>query len=144
MPTATNRASYCGAACRARAHRKRRNTAAAAATALPIDPPAPPSPPPAGVSAALLAELDKHDLTASTAGQQALALARRIDYGLTDSGSGIAALSRQLEALRGRMGLADRRDPGEDPLSRARRRHHEREGRENGEALVLPFTGAGP
>lgn len=104
MPAATRRATYCGSACRARAHRKRANATAMEGTRTVATTPTPP-PPGAGVEAALLAELTLRNLVDTTPGQQALALARRIDHGIQDSGAGIAAMSRQLEALRGRMSL---------------------------------------
>jgi hypothetical protein len=93
-------ARYCSGRCRKRASRGH----VMAVPDVPTDPPGPPDepagavePPPGRLSAATRAELAAVSRVESSAGQQALMLAERLDAG-QDTGSGIAALSRELRA----------------------------------------------
>ena len=97
-------ASYCAdPGCeRARARARRRladqRARAAKQAAAPASEPAPddtPVRPAGGVFSATLAELKAAGRVHTSAGQNAIALAVRIDNGAEDSGSSIAALSRQ-------------------------------------------------
>lgn len=82
----TVRAKYCGATCR---QRKKRGAV----------PPDDPSTPDAGtLVAAVQTELEAAGAVASVDGQLALRLARKIEKS-ADTGSGIAALVRELKAL---------------------------------------------
>lgn len=85
---------YCGDTCRKRAQR-----GAVAADAAEQVPTLVPDLEPGPVETALLAELTAIERQATALGQAALALARRVDIG-RDTGAGLAALVKQLEATR--------------------------------------------
>ena len=85
-------ARYCGATCR---QRKRRG-------AGPTDTPAPVvsgTVEPIGVVAAVAAELSAAGRLNTSLGQQALKLAVRLETSKTDTGAGLASLSKELRAL---------------------------------------------
>ena len=85
------RATYCGATCRSRARHRRQRDPQGIATALPMDTA------PGDLARAVERDLDTYGARDTTAGQTALALARRIDDG-PESATGLAALSRELRA----------------------------------------------
>lgn len=85
---------------------------------------------PGPVTVAVLAELvaaNRHD---SALGQQCLYLAGRIDHGLAESGSALAALNRELRATRSEA-LAAVAGPG-DALDEMARKREERLARARG------------
>jgi hypothetical protein len=82
-------AKYCSPRCRVRANRQPKTAAHAAVSVSAV---------PAGVVAAVEAELAAAGRVDSSAGQSALALARRIDAGDAETGAGLAALVKQLGA----------------------------------------------
>lgn len=89
-------AKYCGERCRKRAQRhpdRVREPEILASSAEPTSDSA------AGeLTAATLAELEAAGRTASAAGQAALALARRIDHGASETGQALAAMVREHRA----------------------------------------------
>jgi hypothetical protein len=109
-------AKYCSPRCRVRATRAR--AAGQDGTAVSVAEPSPATP--AGVEAAITAELAAAGRTATSSGQSALALARRIDAGAGEPGSALAAMVRELRAA-----LADAVKDGQavaNPLDELRAR----------------------
>jgi hypothetical protein len=88
-------AKFCGDRCRKRAQRQRQPDGGPAREPVPL--PAA-SAIPAGVEAAVGAELAAAGRTGTSSGQSALALARRIDGGAGEPASGLAAMVRELRA----------------------------------------------
>lgn len=83
---------YCSTKCRTRASRTRADGGVVASLVVP------PSPRVGGLVPALTEELDAAGKLDSTLGQQALELARSIEAG-RETGSGVAALSKELRAV---------------------------------------------
>jgi hypothetical protein len=109
-------AKYCSPRCRVRATRARSAGQGDSAGGVAVPLPAVP----AGVEAAVGVELAAAGRTATSAGQSALALARRIDGGAGEPASGLAAMVRELRAT-----LADAVKDGQsvaNPLDELRAR----------------------
>lgn len=93
-------AKYCGDRCRQRAHR----SPEAASESKVLEPAGEPTsePPPAllagPVTLATMVELEDAGRLETALGQAALALARRIDFPATDTGSALASLAREHRA----------------------------------------------
>ena len=101
--TSSRRARFCSPKCRTQATRARAR-GETESVAIPAKPkpkrtrkPAPESDAPVGALGAVLAELRAAGRLDSSAGQAAVALARRIDDG-AESSSGLAALTREMRA----------------------------------------------
>lgn len=85
-------AKYCSERCKKRAQRKPRPAQAQPAAApIPVDPDS-------ELWTATLNELTAAGRVASASGQAALLLARRLDSGLTETGSSVAAMIREHRA----------------------------------------------
>ena len=100
----SSRARFCSAKCRTDAHYRRTKLGLPEAKNPPAKPkrtrkvkPAPETDAPVGTLGAVLAELREAGRLDSSAGQAAVALARRIDDG-AESSAGLAALTRELRA----------------------------------------------
>lgn len=116
----TSRARYCSSKCRRRAN----YTGAAARRRVLEHAPATADPSAATVADAVLAVFRAHRLEGSPRCMAALVLARRLDDPTTESGAGLAAVSKQLDALIDAALAAVPTDQAADPLDvlRARRR----------------------
>ena len=137
-------ARYCSTRCRMRAHRKRKGSTppavkqatenAVAGRLMDHDGHDSREPPaedrlimdetPMTVHQATLDELVKAGKVATVGGQSALALARRIDNPMLDTGSALAGMVKQLEATLASV-LDEQEDAG-DELDELRRRREER------------------
>lgn len=113
---------YCSDRCRKRAQRAQLSTPRGRAAERP-EPPATRSTRhvPGEVEAAVLEELRAADKHGTALGQQALYLARRLDQGLAEGGSAVAALNRELRATTAEA-LAKAEGAGDalDELAKAR------------------------
>ena len=116
---------YCGDRCRKRAQRAQLATPRRRPDDdVPAAPARGRAPALGPIEAALLEELRAVDRHGTTLGQQALYLARRLDNALTEGGSSVSALNRELrattaEALQAVQGAGDALD--EIAAARARR-----------------------
>lgn len=106
----TSRARFCSSACRGRAARQRT---------------APTPTPGSQVAASVTEALRRMRQLDTPSGQQAVALAQRIDAG-TDVAAGLAACSRQLQALLKDAQHAAYLDDDDDPIAQLRQRRDER------------------
>jgi hypothetical protein len=105
-------AKYCGSSCRSKA---------STGAPRPVQAPAPkPAAGRARLAKAVSRDLEAAGRLDSVLGQQAVALAERIDLGATDTGSAIAALSKELRAVM-EAALADAKGAA-DPLDELRAR----------------------
>lgn len=85
---------YCGDRCRKRAQR----SGVAAPSKKPLPPPSGAALPDESVTAAVLAELVAAGKHNSALGRACLVLAQRMDNGSTETGAGLSALARQMQA----------------------------------------------
>jgi hypothetical protein len=113
-------AKFCSATCRKRSSRGAGPTAASPSSAPPADGA------PIGVVAATAAELSAADRLNTSLGQAALRLAVRLETSTTDTGAGLASLSKELRAVMAQA-LATA-EPVDDPVDElARRRDAKRD-----------------
>lgn len=90
-------AKFCGQTCRQRAHRRPEAASEAKVLELPAETTSESTPEisAGSVTAATAAELEAAGRLDTALGQLALTLARRIDHGASETGSGVASLARQ-------------------------------------------------
>ena len=106
-------AKYCSEKCKKRAQRQPGGVKTAKVLELSAEAASEPAPSVGGsVTAATAVELTQAGRLETALGQAALALARRIDHGATETGSGFASLTRQhretlAEAVKGANVVAD-------------------------------------
>lgn len=105
-------AKYCGDRCRQRAHRSPTKASKPKVLELQAEATSEPAPVVGSVASATAVELESAGRLESALGQAALALARRIDHGSSETGSGFASLARQhretlAEAVKGAKTAAD-------------------------------------
>lgn len=105
------RARYCSGSCRAMATKDRARAGAAPVVELPKPQPTPPVP--TGVAAAVERQLRAAGKLDTYAGQQAIFLATRLEASTIDTGSAVAALSKELDRLMGVL-LADVEDDSDE------------------------------
>ena len=111
---------FCSDNCRLRAHRS--PMAVALAPVVPLTTPVDPSE--GSLTAATLAELGAAEMLASSLGQLALMLARRLDRPSMDTGSSIAALVREHRATL--TAAVDAGKVAEDPLDQLAQQRRQR------------------
>lgn len=111
-------AKYCSERCKKRAQRRPGGTKAAKVLAISAEPPS--ETPLGGTAAATAAELERAGRLETALGQAALALAYRIDAGVGETGSSLAALVREHRATLAEA-VRDARQKA-DPLDELRAR----------------------
>lgn len=100
---------YCGSGCRAKASetRARERSGPARVRQLPGADDGSAPEPSDSVEVAVRADLEKAKKRGTVLGQQALAIARRLDHAMADSGSAVAALSKELTGLMAQVIVPD-------------------------------------
>lgn len=113
------RAKFCSDKCR-----KRKERSGAPVVKLPSGEDVGGAQEPGLVESALLAEMHKAGTLGTSKAAQAVLLARRLDTATADTGSSLAALSKELDRLR--VELLDSVAPAADPLDELMKKRRER------------------